>query len=306
MSEDESGELGPWEYLGYKLIVKIKERSKRQISRSKFLKLNCVADRYLQDELDYDIGLPRYWYKYGEILDEHATNREYFHAPSARGFSGQQYLTSREYADDEFDITDEEKELIDEAVDWTALRFAKRNVEQIKAYQYQTHAPKEFIRAYSELRELLTADLEEQALLTQFSMGDASNQELVIDLLDEMLMTYPKQRYEDMYGTYLRWDDTARILIEDDPDFAALKEFLDDFIEILSKAELRFEHASNVPEYRLDRWWSERDDIMNDFERELENRRTKLLKNPEPSGELESVAEEYNETVVNLMHGNDE
>jgi hypothetical protein len=304
MSEDDSGELGPWEYLGYKLIVKIKERSKRQISRSKFLKLNCVADRYLQDELDCDIGLPRYWYKYGEILDEHSTNREYFHAPSARGFSGQQYLTSREYATDEFDITDEEKELIDEAADWIALRFAKRNVEQIKAHQYRTHAPKEFIRAYSELRELLDSNFEEQAILTRYSSKDASNQELVTDLLDEMLMTYPKQRYEDMHGTYLRWDDTARLLVEDEPDYDVLKEFLDDFIEALSKVELRFEHASNVPEDRLDRWWGERDDILNDFERELENRRTSLLKDTEPSGELESVAEGYNEAVVNMMYEN--
>lgn len=306
MSEDDGEKLGPWEYLGYKLIVKIKDRYKRQISRSKFLKLNCVADHYLQEELDFDIDLPRYWYKYGEILDEHSVNGEFYHAPSARGFSGQQYLTSREYDVDEFDITDEEREMIDKAVDWTALRFAKRNVEQIKAYQYQAHAPKEFIRAYSELRELLITDLEEQAVLTRYSSKDASNQEIVTDLLDEMLMTYPTQRYEDMYGIYLRWDDTARILIEDDPDYPGLKEFLDDFIKALSKVELRFEHGSNIPEYRLDRWWNERDDVLNSFEEELENRRIALLKSDEPSGELESVAEEYNEAAMNLMRANDE
>ena len=299
--EDESGQLGAPEYLGYQLIVKIKERSKRQISRSKFLKLNCIADRFLRDELDTDIGLPRYWYKYGEILDEQAINGEFYHAPSARGFSGQQYLTSREYEADEFDITEEERQRIEDASEWTALRFAKRNAEQIKSHQYRAHAPKEFIRAYSELRERLdVSNLEEQTVLGYFAEGETGNEELVIDLLDEMLLTYPKEEYSSIYDLYLRWDDTARMLVEEE-GFNALNEFLDEFIEALSKTELRFEHSKNVPEERLERWREQRDDTLEAFEQTLHKRRRGLIEGQEPSGELEKVASEYNEAAASLM-----
>jgi len=300
--EEESGQLGAPEYLGYQLIVKIKERSKRQISRSKFLKLNCIADRFLHDELNTDIGLPRYWYKYGEILDEQSINGEFYHAPSARGFYGQQYLTSREYSPDEFNITEEESERIEDAAEWTALRFAKRNAEQIKSHQYRAHAPKEFIRAYSELRERLdVSNLQEQTILGYFAEGEDGNKELVFDLLDEMLLTYPKDEYDSIYNLYLRWDDTARMLVEEEGGFDTLNEFLDEFIEALSKTELRFEHSANVPEQRLERWREQREDTLEEFEETLQKHRRELLAGQEPSGELEKVALEYNEAADSLM-----
>lgn len=300
MSE-ENGDLGPQEYLGYRLIVKIKERTQRQISRSKFLKLNCVADRFLRDELNTDIGLPRYWYKYGEILDEQSINGEFYHAPSARGYSGQQYLTSREYEDEEFDVNEQTRNNIDDAVEWTALRFAKRNAEQIKNYQYQVQSPKEFIRAYSELRERLdVSNIEEQAVLAEFDSTRGEHEQLALDLLDEMLLTYPKNEYDTIYDLYLRWDDTARLLVEAS-DFDELNEFLDEFIEALSKAELRFEHCNHIPEDRMDRWREERGDAVNDFDQSLIERRRELLRKRDPSGELDKVAEEYNETVGEMM-----
>lgn len=303
---DQSGELGPSEYLGYRLIVKIKERSKRQISRSKFLKLNCIADRFLRDELDIDIGLPRYWYKYGEILDEQSINGEFYHAPSARGYSGQQYLTSREYDDDEFDVDEETKNKINDAVEWTALRFAKRNADEIKNYQYQVQAPKEFVRAYSELRERLNvSNIEQQAVLGQFSTGEEGNKELVIDLLDEMLLTYPKNEYDAIYDLYLLWDDTARLLVEGNPNFETLNEFLDEFIEALSKVELRFQHSEHVPDERMKRWREGRDEALEGFETTLQDRRKEILTDHESSGELEKVAEEYNDTVARLMQARD-
>lgn len=302
MNENEGGDLGPREYLGYQLIVRIKERSSRQISRSKFLKLYCIADRYLRDELSTDIGLPRYWYKYGEILDEQSINNEFYHAPSARGYAGQQYLTSRPYEDEEFDLDADTRRRIDEAVVWTALRFGKRNAEQIKNHQYNVHAPGQFIHAYSELRERLDVTSRgEQAILGQFTGGERDNQEFVRDLLDEMLLTYPKDEYEVMYELYLRWDDTARLILADEQDYDALNRFLDEFIEALSKIELRFHHSVNLPSHRLERWQAERDHVLAEFEETLEKRRADLLSGRESSGELEKVADEYNAAVNGLL-----
>lgn len=296
-------DLGPWEYLGYQLLVKIKEQHKRQISRSKFLKVNCLADDYLRRELDTDINLPRYWYLYGEIMDENSINGEFYHAPSARGFNGQQYLPSQEFEDDEFDVSDDERAAIQDAAQWAAVRFAKRNAEQIKAHQYKVQAPKEFIRGYSELRERLSAtDLQEQQLLSNYTENEATNQEIVLDLLDEMLLTYPEERYDDMYPLYLQWDDTARMLVEGDPQYNKLANFLDSFIKALSKVHLRFVHGHNIPEDRIQKWERERDDILSKFEEELDDMRTALLEDEEPSGELEKVGKAYNESVVGILN----
>lgn len=303
MTAHNSGKLGPQEYLGYQLIVKIKERSKRQISRSKFLKLNCIADRFLRDELDLDIDLPRYWYKYGEILDEQSINGEFYHAPAARGYSGQQYLTSREYEPEEFDITEEQRNKIEDAVEWTALRFAKRNAEQIKNYQYNVQAPKEFIRAYSELRERLDiSDLSTQTVLGGYSKTEeGTRRELVTDLLDEMLITFPKREYDLIYPLYLRWDDTARLLVDAPEDYESLNELLDEFIETLSKVELRFAHSENIPEHRVRRWESTRSDVLEEFEDDLQSRRIEILEEQGVSGELEKVAEGYNKAANGLL-----
>lgn len=300
--EEEKGQLGAPEYLGYQLIVEIKEQSSKQISRSKFLKLNCIADRLLCEEGNLDIGLPRYWYKYGEILDEQAINSEFYHAPAARGYHGQQYLTSREYSSEEFDITAEEQKKIEDAAESTALRFGKRNANRIKAHQYRAHAPKEFIHAYSELRELLdVSNLENQAVIGSFTGDTEGREELVINLLDVMFLTYPKDTYSQLYPHYLRWDDTARVLVEQEHDFDALNEFLDEFIEVLSKVELRFIHSRNIPEERLERWRENQEDTLDGFREVIRERRRNLLAEHQVSGELEKVAAAYNEAATNLI-----
>ena len=57
---DADGSLGRAEFLCYRLLVRLEDSRSGAISRSKFNKLSCIADRYLQSELDHDIGFPRY------------------------------------------------------------------------------------------------------------------------------------------------------------------------------------------------------------------------------------------------------
>jgi hypothetical protein len=80
---DQAEQFGEPEYLGWSLLVHLKDQSNDQISRSKFLKLCCITDRYLLEKHDYDVGLPRYWYMYGELANQHEFSGRFFNASKA-------------------------------------------------------------------------------------------------------------------------------------------------------------------------------------------------------------------------------
>lgn len=314
--------FGAPEFLGYRLLVRLKEDSDAQITRAKFLKLTCLADEYLQREFDVDIGFPRYWYKYGEIASEHDLNGTFYKSGQAYGFPARQYapandvknvgwedqlrigeseqlyLPLEEVEEDDFDVDEKTRMKVNEAVRWVTHKFGTSPVKEIRRHQYQSHSPLEFIRAYSELRwQLENIEPTQTALLN--SGQSQSRKEIVENLLDEMVITYPKE-FGEMRTLFLRWEDTARLLLNDGADYNQLKQFLESFIEALSKVELRFYHNQNIPESRLENWKEETDDIVEDFEIELdEERQGLLLEQPSSAvAEFEKVTEPYDETVL--------
>jgi hypothetical protein len=132
MPQNES-EFGEPEFLGWVLLKLLKEQSDDQISRSKFLKLCCVADRRLVEAHGYEAGLPRYWYMYGELANEHEFSGRFYNAPRAIGWDGQQYIP-RDLHAEEFEVSEEGLEKIPEAVRWTVREFGRENVEEIKQH----------------------------------------------------------------------------------------------------------------------------------------------------------------------------
>ena len=241
-------EFGEPEFLGWLLLVRLKEQSDDQISRSKFLKLCCISDRRLAKTHQYDVGLPRYWYMYGELANEHEFSERFYNAPLAIGWDGQQYIP-KELRIDAFNVSEDGLELIPEAVQWTVHEFGRKDVEEIKQHQYKEHAENEFIRKYSELRWLLsTIDLGRQKRLPNYGSSGESNEEYLRRQLDEMIVAYPDSgdRYEDMKTLYLRWDDTIRLMVDQSVEYSQIAEFLDSFIRTLSKAVLRFIYNQNI------------------------------------------------------------
>lgn len=290
-------DLGRAEYLGYKLLQEL-EASKGLVPRSFFFKVWCITDHYLQDEYEYASELPRYWYKYGELVDEQSIGR-FYNAPSAP-WGGQRYYALPDIEEEQFEVTERGKEVIQRAVGWAIHRFGKANTRQVKAHQYMVYGPNEFIRTYSELRDMLDyTDLTSQSILPQSGDETQSNTDLVENHLDQMISTYPdEEEYDFVYDLYLRWDDTARLLIEDEPQYEALFEFLDEFIGALSQCVLRFEYKSYIPSTRLDKWANDKESDRKTFETDLEETRSALLSNRETSGVLESVSEAYDQTVA--------
>lgn len=296
MSDGESTDLGPPEYLGYTMLECLYEVDNRPVSRSKFWKLCCIADRRLLDREGLNIGFPRYWYKYGELAATHDISREFFNAPSARFWTGQEFHPDREIPEHEFDASPEVKKAIRESVRRIADRFGKSSVDEIKAHQYSKQAPNEFIDAYSRLRAQFEAvNLNQQALFAEFS--EDGTEGYFQDMLDEMLDTFPRRRYGEILDLYLRWDDTMRLMLQADAEFSEMHDFLDIFIERLSEIVLRFEHNANIPPSRLDAWKEEKPSLKEQLEDHIGDVRREYLLATESEGELKRVEAEYDEIV---------
>lgn len=300
--------LGAAEYLGHQLLLHHQEQ-RGLVPKTVFHKLWCISDRHLQDNYEVNIGLPRYWYKYGEMADEQSVNDEFYAAPSAP-WGGQAYKPVWELEASDFDVTKEVRDLIDSTVKWTLNRFKKRHTQYLESYQYQAYSPNNFIRAYSELREHLQyTDLESQEVLTAHTFRPEfevdSNEELIEAYLDELVITYPEndKDFASFQTLFLRWDDTARLLLKQENPYSRLDAFLDRFVEALSKVVLQSKYNSNIPEQQL-KHWQERNDTIPEFEEYLDNYRDELLENRKMSGVLESVAETYDETVISDLEQN--
>jgi len=217
MSNGTGTDFGQSEYLGYLMLEHLYEVDNRPVSRSKFWKLCCIADRRLIDQEGIDIGFPRYWYKYGELASAHDLSRDFFNAPSARFWSGQEFHLDREIPEHEFDVSPDVRDAIKRAVRTTVDRFGKDSVDEIKAHQYRKHPPNDFIEAYSRMRaQFESVNLNKQELLFEHTEGGTDA--YFEHLLDEMLDTFPRRRYEEVLALYLRWDDTMRLMLEADAD----------------------------------------------------------------------------------------
>ncbi|WP_435180435.1 hypothetical protein [Halorussus sp. AFM4] len=298
MPQDEP-EFGEPEFLGWLLLKRLKEQSDDQISRSKFLKLCCIADRRLINVHGYEVGLPRYWYMYGELASEHEFSERFYNAPLAIGWDGQQYIP-KELQVDDFDVSEEGLEFIPNAVDWTVRKFGRQNVEKIKQHQYEEYAENEFIRQYSELRWLLsTIDLGKQERLPNYGTSGESNEEYLRRQLDEMMAAYPddEERYEDMKTLYLRWDDTVRLMVDQSVEYSRIAEFLDEFIQTLSKVVLRFAYNQNISDERLMDWEEDAAEEQAEFTTHLKNVRTELLRGRSRSTELDRVSDAYSQSI---------
>ncbi|USZ66679.1 hypothetical protein NGM10_07955 [Halorussus salilacus] len=295
-SDKGSERLGPPEFLGYRIIREREEQDESPTSRSKFWKLCCIADRYLVEELNHDIGFPRHWYKYGEVGEPHSVNRGFLNAPRARFWEGQELFSDRKIPITEFDISGEDQRLIRRAASKIVGEFGKRPTKELKKHQYNNDAPEPFIEAYSKLRAQFEAvDLDQQKLLPDYSQGPSSTIE---NLLDEMLVTYPCDRYEDVYGMYLNWDDTMRLMYETGGTAPEMKSFLEFFVEKISEITLRFEHNRNIPEDRLDSWREEREEKIRVLDTGIEETRRALLEGYEPPEVLESVSDSFDRSMT--------
>lgn len=294
--------LGQAEYLCYRVLSGLQRRKPFQTSRTRFHKISSFADHYLNEELDQSPVLPRYWFMYGETLDDHAINRDIFHAPEAIHWEGQQYLPSGRFQLDEFEITTEKRRAIDTAVDHAVASYWDKNADELRREQYRKYAPNEFVAIYSELRDVLSViDLQNQFRFEVFT-SELSNKDVIINYLDRMLEAYPENKYSETYDAYLVWDDTVRLFLEEDPDYDEVEHLLNSFIRTLSLVELRLHHSQNIPKDTLVNWREERYADLEEFKEEIRKLRAQALEGYELNEILtEELAESFDQAVLDLI-----
>jgi hypothetical protein len=291
---------GAPELLGYRLLTRLQDR-RGMVPKTVFHKFWSLSDRYAEAEFDTELGVPRYWYKYGELVDEQSVDSGFFVAPSAP-WGGQAYKPVYDEGDGEFDLGRREQQVIEQTVEWALDQFDQWSARKLEAHQYRKHAPNEFIRSYSELRERLQyTGLDEQVPLSVYEPdGPDTNREVVFELLDQTVAAYPTEdpAFEPLSDAFFRWEDTARLLIEQERDFARLEVFLDEFVQVVSEAVLRFQFADGVDQERVAEWRTDGEACLERFESTLAERRSELLRERERSGVLQSVSATYDEMVL--------
>lgn len=302
-SEDFEERLGPPEYLVYRVLSERYHQDNKETLRTKFHKLCCLADRKLQEEYNRDIGFPKYWYKYGRLGVEHTIDEWVKFAPNSNQREGSRaYYPADRVSESDFDhISEEVKSEIYEAVNEVVAEYGEMTGTELEQIQYENYAPNSFVSAYGKLRWHISLLKQREDPMDQASLHEFIDEPTITtfeDILNEMLVEFPKEDYEDVYEVYLTWDDTIRILFEKNAPINQIDIFLEKFIETLSETTLRFEDNQNVPEEVLQKWHSEAEGELEELKHDIERQREILLEEEGESEIEDNISESYNESML--------
>lgn len=304
MSDEERTEYGARDFLCYQLLKQLDDaqRDGRSITRTQFLKTAPIADRILSDEYGRDVGLPRYWYMYGEVLNEKPLGGGYYTTTDGP-WGGKAIELAPGTTMDAFDVADDVQRDVFEVARRVANEFANEPTSELKAYQYREYAPTSFITAFDDFRDFLSETDQQNTTLGSFTSGENSYscETEALELLDDVLVEYPEERYDEMYDVFLEWEDTTRLLLEQEASFGEIEGLLSDFWETFSKVELRLRHEQNTPQEQKIEWIEERDDVKREFRDRLAEIKENALADRESSDVLQAVVESYSETARNLF-----
>lgn len=302
MSESTAGgtdfDFGPSEYLVYRVLWELRENTGGETGRTKFHKLCILADKKLNKEYDRDIGLPQYWYKYGKTLAESEIDGAVTFTPHSNHRRGFAYYPADQVSESDFDHLDEDlKDDIFQVTIEVVDEHGDKDYQELEKYQYENFPPHEFVTAYGNFRWYLSSISFDRNQKTIEYFTDSSEKSMIEELLDEMLISFDEDAFEEIYDLYLDWDDTVRLLNEEGASARELLDFTETFIEAIAKAVLRFKDQSHISESRLEKWGDEKEKVLNDLEKKIQRRRESALSGRSLSGELCNVSDSYNETI---------
>lgn len=296
--DESDANLGPPEYLVYRILWELRENTGGETGRTKFHKLCVLADRKLSEEYDRDIGLPQYWYKYGKTLAESEINDRVTFTPTSNHRRGYAYYPAEQVSENDFDHLDEDlKDDIFQVAIEVVAEHGDKNYQELEQYQYENFPPHEFVTAYGNFRWYLSSISLDRDQKTIEHFTDPAAKSRIEELLDEMLISFDEEPFAEIYDLYLDWDDTIRLLNEEGASARELLDFTETFIEAMAKAVLRFKDREHISEDRLTEWKKEKQKVLNDLETKIERRRESALSGRSLSGELQEVSDSYNETI---------
>lgn len=291
-------DLGPPEYLVYRILWELRENTGGETGRTKFHKLCILADKELREEYGREIGLPQYWYKYGKTLAESEINEAVTFTPHSNHRRGYAYYPAEQVSESDFDHLDEDlKDDIFQASIEIVDEHGGKGYQELEKYQYENFPPHEFVTAYGNFRWYLSSLSLDRDQRTFEHFTGPSAKSRIEELLDEMLISFDEDKFGEIHNLYLDWDDTIRLLNEEGASARELLDFTETFIEAIAKAVLRFKERSHISEARLEEWEEEKEKVLSDLEKKIQRRRESALSGRSLSGELRDVSDAYNETI---------
>ena len=103
-------------------------------------------------------------------------------------------------------------------------------------------------------------------------------------MLDELILTYP-DKYEDMEPLFLEWEDTTRLLIQNQ-EIDDSQTLASQFWDVFSKVELRIHHNHSVSSRTLERWRHQRETYIDSFDEDLFDYTDRALEYHDTSEEI--------------------
>jgi hypothetical protein len=241
-----------WNYLVFQLLNRLEEEQYdwRSITSSQFSKLPCIADRYLLDELERDIQFPRYWYKYGEVGNREPLDNTYFLLGEAEEWGGIKVRPAK--TDTEFELDEELKSEIDEAIEFVVTNFSNVKIDEVKELQYKHFSPNKFIQTFENLRDSIY-DLADTGESNELSENIQNDKDKLLKLLDNLEEQYPDETYSKMKDDFGDWKKIMEEKIKKE-DFGGAEAYLEEFWDVFSKVHLRMEHNNNPDPEQIKRW----------------------------------------------------
>jgi hypothetical protein len=301
MTGDSSGDLGPGEYLFYRLVQRMQAfDDPSQISKTRLFKFSCETDHYLEEEVGERIEFPRYWYQYGEMPNLDSFNLPFIKWDTVNGYN---IATLEDQVDSSvFGLSEELRERIDTSVAYIVRKLHEYSTDEVVEYHYEHRAPREFVRKYDSFRKRLDNADFKQGTLSKFNFGNKDHttaKEQLQDDLKQLVITYP-ERYESMEESFLLWEDTMQILF-DEGELEDAQGLASKFWTVLSRAELRIHHNKDIPSSQIELWKDDRSKVVSDFLEEVRDIRSDILKTA--SIEQEIRAKETVDEVVEILGG---
>lgn len=235
------------------LLKTFNPQRKPIMPQSSFFKLMNLLDTRLRKQ-GIDIELPGYWYKYGFFIELNFFDMVLPSRLPSRKFSeiymiDDTFVVPPMYPRKKYEIAEQIKYKIDSTIHWLWEQYGYKPNYGAKAKKesYAVNAPYEFNTTFQDYIKIV--NLKETGFILR--------KDELESMLDKLLSEFPEQEFLELYGIYLEWDDTTRLILDCVPDgkqYAFIKKLMDTFWETYSKG-VRIQHNQNIPEQDIISHW---------------------------------------------------
>lgn len=301
-----SSDFGPSAYLCHQLLEQMDRASdgNKIVYETEFNKLCYLAYKQLEKEGYADeVDLPMRWYQFGMELWGQPEAFGVVYEGDSRGTQVRPQALSKKA----FDIRDGLQGAIYKVARQLAGKYKHTyDTSKIVDDSYDGYAPTEFIQSFHEFRSVFEQLEEGQPSLTSFATEGAPHDHIstVRPYMEDLVETYPRNKYDEAYTLFRRWDSVTRQLAKNG-DLEAMEALAESFWEMFSRVELRIHHQIDIPSNDQADWILDRPQHKEAFKQNLREYRQIAIDGRKDTNHLDRVSENYSAAVRSIANGTD-